>query len=66
MFLALALFRGCAFLFLALTLFCGEAFLFLAFWYALAATAFWLVGFETQGRSIEEIDESLVGKARAV
>jgi len=35
------------------------AFLFLAFWYALAATAFWLVGFETKGRSIEEIDQSL-------
>ena len=35
------------------------AFLFLAFWYALAATAFWLVAFETKGRSIEEIDASL-------
>jgi MFS transporter, putative metabolite:H+ symporter len=48
----------------------GPAFLFLAFWYALAATAFWLVGFETKGRSIDEIDASLAGadavKARAV
>ena len=39
----------------------GPAFLFLAFWYALAATAFWLVAFETKGRSIEEIDASLAG-----
>ena len=44
----------------------GPAFLFLAFWYALAATAFWLVAFETKGRSIEEIDELLVAKARAI
>ena len=35
------------------------AFLFLAFWYALAALAFWLVGFETKGRSIEEIGSTL-------
>jgi len=41
------------------------AFLFLAFWYALAATAFWLVAFETKGRSIEEIDRSLAGTLRA-
>jgi MFS transporter, putative metabolite:H+ symporter len=43
----------------------GPAFLFLAFWYALAACAFWLVGFETQGRSIEEIDRSLTEGAAA-
>src|SRR6201994_1482194 len=47
----------------------APAFLFLAFWYALAATAFWLVGIETKGRSIDEIDASLrqtdVVKARA-
>ena len=42
------------------------AFQFLAFWYALAATAFWLVGFETKGRSIEEIDASLTGAAAAI
>ena len=43
----------------------GPAFLFLAFWYALAATAFWLVAFETKGRSIGEIDDSLVGAEQA-
>jgi MFS transporter, putative metabolite:H+ symporter len=32
------------------------ALLFLAFWYAFGACAFWLVGMETKGRSIEEID----------
>jgi putative MFS transporter len=32
---------------------------FLAFWAALAALAFWLIGIETRGRSIEEIDASL-------
>jgi hypothetical protein len=31
----------------------------------LAACAFWLVGFETQGRSIEEIDRSLTEGAAA-
>ena len=35
------------------------ALLFLAFWYAQAALVFWFVGFETKGRSIEEIDSSL-------
>ena len=48
----------------------GPAFLFLAFWYAQAAVAFWLLGFETKGRSIEEIDAALAGpspvSARAV
>src|SRR5271157_920523 len=32
------------------------AMFFLAFWAALAALAFWLLGIETKGRSIEEID----------
>jgi len=32
------------------------ALLFLAFWYAFGACAFWLLAFETKGRSIEEID----------
>jgi putative MFS transporter len=41
----------------------APAFLFLAFWYALAATAFWLVAFETKGRSIDEIDSSLAEAA---
>jgi putative MFS transporter len=39
----------------------GPALLFLAFWYAQAVVAFWLLGFETKGRSIEEIDAALTG-----
>ena len=35
------------------------ALLYLAFWYAQAAVAFWVFGFETKGRSIEEIDLAL-------
>ena len=34
------------------------AFLYLGFWYALAALTFWLIGFETKSRSIEEIDRA--------
>jgi putative MFS transporter len=41
------------------------AFLYLAFWYFQAALVFWLVGFETKGRSIEEIDRSLARGAPA-
>jgi MFS transporter, putative metabolite:H+ symporter len=37
----------------------GPAFLYLAFWYAQAAVAFWILGFETRGRSIEDIDSIL-------
>ena len=37
----------------------GPALTFLAFWYAMAGCAFWFVGFETKGRSIEEIDHAL-------
>ncbi len=37
------------------------AFLFLAFWYGQAALMFLLLGFETKGRSIEEISRSLDG-----
>ena len=33
--------------------------LFLAFWYAQAALMFLLLGFETKGRSIEEINRAL-------
>ena len=36
---------------------------FLAFWAALAAVAFLILGIETKGRSIEEIDESLARTA---
>jgi putative MFS transporter len=34
-------------------------FLYFAFWYVLGAVAFWLIGFETSRRSIEEIDSAL-------
>jgi putative MFS transporter len=37
------------------------AMLYLASWYLLAGLAFWLLGFETKGRSIEEIDRQLAG-----
>jgi putative MFS transporter len=39
------------------------AMFFLAFWAALAAGAFWLIGIETKGRSIEEIDAVLTKSA---
>jgi putative MFS transporter len=39
------------------------ALLYVAFWYGQAGVAFWLLGFETRGRSIEEIDRSLAGSA---
>jgi putative MFS transporter len=42
------------------------ALLYLAFWYGQAGVAFWLLGFETRGRSIEEIDRSLTGSAMLV
>lgn len=35
------------------------AFNYFAFWYVLGAAAFWFIGFETSGRSIEEIDAEL-------
>jgi len=41
------------------------ALLYLAFWYALAACAFWILGIETRGRSIEEIDRALVKSKEA-
>jgi hypothetical protein len=37
--------------------------IFLAFWAALAAVAFLVLGIETKGRSIEEIDASLARPA---
>jgi putative MFS transporter len=37
------------------------AFLYLAAWYVLAGLAYVLVGFETKGRSLEEIDRTLEG-----
>ncbi len=41
------------------------ALLYLAFWYAFAGAAFWLIGIETKGRSIEEIDTALEETAAA-
>ena len=35
------------------------ALLFLAFWYGQAGQVFWFIGFETKGRSIEEINSAL-------
>ena len=35
------------------------ALLYLAFWYFQAAVAFWLLGFETRGRTFEDIDAAL-------
>ncbi len=32
---------------------------FFAFWYVLGAAAIWFIGFETSGRTIEEIDDDL-------
>ena len=39
------------------------AFNYFAFWYVLGAAAFWWIGFETGGRSIEEIDAALSAPA---
>ena len=39
------------------------AFNYFAFWYVLGAIAFWFIGFETRGRSIEEIDTALSASA---
>jgi putative MFS transporter len=39
------------------------AFNYFAFWYVLGAVAFWFVGIETSGRSIEEIDAALTAPA---
>jgi MFS transporter, putative metabolite:H+ symporter len=42
-----------------------SALLFLAFWYAFGACAFWLLGIETEGRSIEEIDGAFASQLSA-
>ena len=36
-----------------------------AFWYIVGAAAIWFIGFETKGRTIEEIDETLNASAAA-
>ena len=41
------------------------AFNYFAFWYVLGAAAFLLVGFETRGRTIEDIDRELSAPAAA-
>jgi MFS transporter, putative metabolite:H+ symporter len=41
------------------------AFNYFAFWYVLGAAAFWFIGIETGGRSIEEIDAELSTSAAA-
>jgi len=43
----------------------GPAFLFFASWYILGAIAFWFIGFETKGRSFEEIDRALATPSAA-
>ena len=40
------------------------AFNYFAFWYVLGAVAFWFIGFETRGRSLEEIDAALTAPCR--
>ena len=40
-------------------------FLYFAFWYVLGALAFWLIGMETRGRTIEEIDAEMSRPAAA-
>jgi MFS transporter, putative metabolite:H+ symporter len=37
---------------------------FFAFWYVLGALAIWFIGFETRGRTIGEIDRTLIASAR--
>jgi MFS transporter, putative metabolite:H+ symporter len=48
----------------------GLAFVYFASWYVLGIIAYWFIGFETKGRSFEEIDAALTGpspvKARVV
>ncbi len=43
----------------------GPAFLYFASWYILGAITFWFIGFETKGRSFEEIDRSLAPPSAA-
>jgi MFS transporter, putative metabolite:H+ symporter len=41
----------------------GPAFLYFALWWVLGIIAFWFIGFETKGRSFEEIDSTLAKPA---
>jgi putative MFS transporter len=40
-----------------------SGFNYFAFWYVLGALAFWLIAMETRGRTIDEIDSALSGRA---
>jgi MFS transporter, putative metabolite:H+ symporter len=40
-------------------------FAYFAFWYVLGAVAFWLIGFETRGRTIDDIDSAMRGPPSA-
>ena len=42
----------------------GAAFVYFAAWYVIGILAFWFIGFETKGRSLEEIDGTLSTRAR--
>jgi putative MFS transporter len=44
----------------------GPCFIYFAAWWVIGALAFWLIGIETKGRSIEEIDRDLDTRAPAV
>jgi MFS transporter, putative metabolite:H+ symporter len=44
----------------------GPAFLYFASWWVLGAIGFWFVGFETKGRSFEEIDSTLTKPVAAL
>lgn len=44
----------------------APAFLYFASWWVVGAFAFWFIGFETKGRSIEEIDAELTKPAAAL
>ena len=44
----------------------GPAFLYFASWWVFGAVGFWFVGFETKGRSFEEIDSTLAKPAVAL
>src|SRR5262249_641590 len=43
----------------------GEAFTYFSCWYVVGIIAFWFIGFETRGRSLEEIDGTLSARAQA-
>ena len=42
----------------------GPAFIYFAIWWVIGALAFWLIGMETKGRSIEQIDQEFADGER--